>query len=115
MTTVSILHITMELVNTPTKQPYHINIHSLVNGLYIITTESIKLALDVEQFDASSDLIVPPPIYRKCHSFFFFFNTSSLRHFMDSTEMSLSIFGLEFTTKSKTSINNSMLFALPAA
>ena len=26
MTTVSILHIAMELVNTPTKQPYHIDI-----------------------------------------------------------------------------------------
>ena len=31
---------------------------SLVNGLYKITTESIKLALDVEQFGTSSDLII---------------------------------------------------------
>ena len=34
---------------------------------------------------------------------------------MDSIEMPLSIFNLEFTTKSKTSTNNSMLFALPVA
>ena len=50
MTTVSILHITMKLVKTPTKQPYRID-YSLVKGLYKITTESIKLVLDVEQFD----------------------------------------------------------------
>ena len=42
-TTVSILHITMEFVNTPTKEPY-----TLVNGLYKITIESIKLVLDVD-------------------------------------------------------------------
>ena len=34
-------------------------IYSLVNGLYKIITASIKLILDVEQFGASSDLIVP--------------------------------------------------------
>ena len=55
MTTMSTLHITTEPVNTPTKPL----IYSLVNGLYKITTESINLILDVEQFGASSDLIVP--------------------------------------------------------
>ena len=50
----SILHITMELVNTPIKQPYHIDI-SLVNGLYKITIESIKLVLDAEQYGVSSN------------------------------------------------------------
>ena len=34
---------------------------------------------------------------------------------MDFTEMPLSIFSLEFTMNSKTSFNNSMLFALSAA
>ena len=32
-TTMSILHITMELVNTPTKKPYHINIMNHDSGL----------------------------------------------------------------------------------
>ena len=53
----NILHITTELVNTPTKQLYHIDIF-ISNGLYKITTESIKLVLDVKQFGASSNLIV---------------------------------------------------------
>ena len=44
----------MKLVKTPTKQPYHID-YSLVKSLYKITTESIKLVLDVEQFDVSSN------------------------------------------------------------
>ena len=34
-------------------------IYSLVNGLYKITTESMKFVLDAEQSGASSDLIVP--------------------------------------------------------
>ena len=47
-------------IKTPTKQPYRIDIiFSLVKGLYKITTESIKLILDAEQCDVSSDLIVP--------------------------------------------------------
>ena len=58
MTTVSILHITTKLVQPPTKQPYCIDI-LLVNGLYKITTESIKLVLNAEQSGASSNLIVP--------------------------------------------------------
>ena len=49
-TTLNILHITTELVNTPTAL-----IYSLINGLYKITTESIKLVLDVEQYGISSD------------------------------------------------------------
>ena len=41
-------------------------------------------------------------------------NRSLLRHSMDSTEMPISIFQLEFTIKSKlASITSSMLFALP--
>ena len=70
MTTMSILHITTELVNTPTKQPYRINI-SLANGLYKITTESIKLILDVQQFGMSSNLIVLTPDVQKASYFFF--------------------------------------------
>ena len=54
----SILYITMKLVKMPTKQPYRIDIF-ITNGLYKITTESIKFILDAEQSDASSDLIVP--------------------------------------------------------
>ena len=81
----SILHITTELVNTPTKQPYYTFIYSLVNGLYKIITESIKL---IEQFGASSDLIIPTHDVQKVSSFFL----SSTYHSMDSTEMSLTIF-----------------------
>ena len=90
-------------------------IYSLVNGLYKITTESIKLILDVEQFGASSDLIVPACGIQKASFSFFFFYASLLKLSMNSIEMPLSIFSLEFIMKSKTSINNSMLFALPAA
>ena len=82
----SILHITTELVNTPTKQPYYTFIYSLVNGLYKIITESIKL---IEQFGASSDLIIPTHDVQKVSSFFL---SSSTHHSMDSTEMPLTIF-----------------------
>ena len=54
----SILHITTKLVKTP-KNNLTALIYSLVNGLYKITTEFIKLVLDAEQSSASSDLIVP--------------------------------------------------------
>ena len=57
MTTVSILHITTKLVQTPTKQPYRIDLF-ISQCLYKIITESIKLILDAEQSGASSDLIV---------------------------------------------------------
>ena len=67
----SISDITAELVNNPTTL-----IYSLINGLYNITIESIKLILDVEQFGASNDL-------PQC---------TLLRHSMDSTEMPFSIF-----------------------
>ena len=53
----SILHITMELLNTPTKQSYCIEIFIR----YKITTKSIKLVLDVEQFGMSSNLVIPTP------------------------------------------------------
>ena len=56
--TVSILHITTKLVK-PLQNNLTALINSLVNGLYKITTESIKLILDAEQSGASSDLIVP--------------------------------------------------------
>ena len=85
---------------------------NLVNGLCKIATESIKFILDAEQSGASSDLIVPTRDVQKVS---FSFYASSLRHSIDSTEIPSSIFSLHFTIKSKTSINNSMLFALPAA
>ena len=51
--------VTTEPVKNPTE---YINftalIYSVVNGLYKITTQSIKLVLDVEQFGVSSNLIV---------------------------------------------------------
>ena len=51
---VSILHIATKLVSTPTKQPLVTTlIYSSVNGLYNISTGSIKLILDVEQFGTS--------------------------------------------------------------
>ena len=60
---------------------------SLVNSSYEITTESIKLVLDVEEFGMGSDLIVSTRMYRNS-----FFYASLLRHSMDSIEMPLSIF-----------------------
>ena len=47
--TVSFLHITTELVNTPIKQPY------CIEGLFKITTESIKLIPNVEQYGVGSN------------------------------------------------------------
>ena len=64
----------------------------LVNGLYKINAESIRLVLDVEQFGASSDLIVPTPNVQKLKKCQFFFYASLLRYSMDSTEMPMSIF-----------------------
>ena len=60
MTTVSILHITMKLVKS-LQNNLSTLIYSLVNGLYKITTESIKLvlAIDFEQYRTSSNLIIP--------------------------------------------------------
>ena len=60
MTTVSILHITTKLVK-PLQNNLTTSIYSLVNGLYSITTKSIKLILNVEQFGGvkCSNLIVP--------------------------------------------------------
>ena len=40
-------YITMKLVNTPTETTL---MHSIVNGFYKITSESINLVLDVDQF-----------------------------------------------------------------
>ena len=65
----SILHVTMKLVKTPTKQPYRIVI-SLVNSLFKISAKSLKLVLDAEQSGASSNLIVPTRNVQKM-SFFF--------------------------------------------
>ena len=45
-TTVSILHITVKLVNTPANN--FIILISLVNGLDMITTESMKLILNIK-------------------------------------------------------------------
>ena len=64
-TTMNILHITTELIkNNPTTL-----IYSLVCGLYKITTESIKLVLDVE--NASSDYVDRP--YPRCTESVIFF------------------------------------------
>ena len=57
-TTMSVLHKTMKFVK-PLQNNLTALIYSLVNGLYKITTESIKLILDAEQSGANSDLIVP--------------------------------------------------------
>ena len=67
-------------------------IYSLVNGLYKITTESMKFLLDAEQSGASSDLIVPTHNVQKVSFLFSFFYASSLRYSMDSTEIPSSIF-----------------------
>ena len=91
----------MKLVKTPTKQPYHIDIYSLVNGLFKIITESLKLVLDTEQSGASSDVIVPTRDVQKVSFFLssFFFYASSLRHSMDSTEILSSIYQPTFHYK----------------
>ena len=51
-------------------------IYSLVNGLFKITTESLKLVLDAEQSGANSDLIVPTSDVQKVS----FFLSSSYTH-----------------------------------
>ena len=61
-------------------------IYSLAKGFFTITTESIKLILDVEQFGTSSHLII------STENFIFFFYASSLKHSMDSTELPLSFY-----------------------
>ena len=66
-TTVSVLHIAMELVNSLQNNLTAL-IYSLVNGLNKITTESIKLILDIEQF--GEGLILPTRTVQKM-SFFF--------------------------------------------
>ena len=57
-----------------------------------------------------------PMMYRKCYFFFLLLIRIHIKIliFVDYIEMPLSILRLEFITESKTSINNSMLFALPA-
>ena len=76
MTTMSILHIILKLVKT-----LHNNlttlIYSLVNGLFKISTESLKLVLDAEQYGASSDLIVPTHDVQKVS---FFLSSSFSMH-----------------------------------
>ena len=74
-------------------------IYSLVNGLFKISTESLKLVLDDEQSGASSDLIVPTRDVQKESFFSFFFYASSLRHSMDSTEIPSSTFQPTFYHK----------------
>ena len=72
MTTMIILHITMKLVK-PLQNNLTTLIYSLVNGLFKISTESIKLVLDAEQSGASSDLIIPTRDVQKVSFFFFSF------------------------------------------
>ena len=65
-----------------------------------MSTESLKLVLDAEQSGASSDLIVPTRDVQEVSFFsFFFFYASSLRHSMDSTEISSSTFQPTFHHK----------------
>ena len=72
------------------------------------------------QFGTGSDLIIhKTTVYRIStldvqELYFFFFFASLLRHSMHSTEIPLGIFSVEFTMKSVTSCNNSMLLALLA-
>ena len=61
----------------------------------MITTESIKHVLNVEQFGMSTDLIVPTPDVQKVSYFFFL-----LRHSMDSTEIPLSHFSAQNSLRS---------------
>ena len=75
-TTMSILHITTKLVKTPTNNLTTL-IYSLVNGLYKITTASIKLILDAEQSGASSNLNIPTCNVQKVSDFSFFSSSST--------------------------------------
>ena len=52
-TIISVLHIATKLVNTPTKNNLPALMYLLFKVLYMITIETIKLVLDVEQFGAS--------------------------------------------------------------
>ena len=104
--------------NTACKYPYWNNlatlIYSLVNGLYKIITESIKLVLDVEQFGQVVIWTSLPRMYRKCHIFLLFY-APSLRHSIHSIEIPMNIFQPIIHLVSKTSVNNFMLLALPTA
>ena len=75
----------MELVNSPTETALTALILSLVNGLYKITTESIELVLDVEQFGMRTDLIVIALNVQKVSYVFFY--ASLLRPSKDSTDI----------------------------
>ena len=66
--------------------------------------ESIQLVLSIKQVGTGSDLNGPTPNVQKVFLFFFF--ASLLKHSMNSIEIPLSIFSLEITTMSKSSINN---------
>ena len=68
-TTMSILHITIKLVKTLQNNLTTL-IYSLVDGLYKIITESIKLVLDAEQSGTSSNLIAPILDAQKVSYFF---------------------------------------------
>ena len=116
MTTMSILQsLQMPLQNNLTAL-----IDSLVNGLYKITTETIKLVLDVEQFGMNSNLIVLTPDVKKLSLFYIIFLFLCILiktfHGFYMQKRYCVFFCLEFTTKSKTNtITLCTLFALPAA
>ena len=61
----------------------------LDNDLYKITTESIKLVLNIKQFSTGSNLIVPTP---QCTGSVLFFFVTLLIYSIHSTEVPLSIF-----------------------
>ena len=79
-TIISVLHITTKLVNTPTENKLTALMYVLVNVLYMITIETIKLVLDVEQFGARAIWNVPAPNIQRLSPFSFLY-TSSLRIF----------------------------------
>ena len=100
----------MKLINNPTETQSHcIN----VNGVCQITTESIKLVLNIEHFGAGSDLVVPT---QGSTAGTLLFNTSLLVMTFDGFHRNAC--AIEYfssyilsTIKSEASTNNFMLLA----
>ena len=104
------IHITMELVKILPKHNVTL-LYSLVIGLYKINIGSIKLVLYIMQFGASSENRVTTPVVWQ-NVLFLCILIKGIP--LIPVKISLNIFSLEFTLKSETSINNLVLFALPA-
>ena len=56
----SIVHVAMELVNTPTKTQHYLTDIPYFIDLYRITIRSLKIVLNIKQFDASREWNVTP-------------------------------------------------------